>query len=127
LTPPRDAIAETADDIDRQWTNSELCILTVRKAIMDEIGRRHAIAETARLERNGARLLRIAAASRSAESALCWLEIHLAEIEEFYLEHADHSSGAAREVWLDAAERSLTFYTSELRRLQDYISHPIRH
>ena len=48
----------------------------------------------------------------------------MGEIEPFFLEQADQLAEPWRDRWLNAAERSLEFYISELRRLEDLAGMP---
>jgi hypothetical protein len=87
--------------------------------------RRDAIAQLASSERRSATILGESADSPTIKSSAEWVAVRLGEIEPFFLEKADEVSDPWRENWLTAAERSLAFYVSELRRLEDLAGVPL--
>ena len=86
---------------------------------MSSLHRRSAIAQFATLEQISATTLYERADAPVVKVAAEWIRARLSEIEPFFLEHADDLSDPWRERWLNAAERWLEFYVSELRRLED--------
>jgi hypothetical protein len=88
--------------------------------------RRHALAYFAQLERLTATMLQLQPVAPSVKTTAKWLESRLDEIEPMFLEVADRSTDTVRDEWLNAAERSLAFFVSELRRLEKPGNHPFR-
>ena len=86
---------------------------------MSSCERRQAIAHFAILEHTLAAHLSDSAAVPDVKVGAQLVASRLSEIEPLFLERADSSPDPWRERWLNAAERWLEFYTSELRRLQD--------
>lgn len=85
--------------------------------------RRDAIAQFASLEQIAALYLRESSQTPAFKDAAQWVADRLGEIEPCFLAKADSLPEPLRLAWLDAAERCLAFYTSELRRLQDWTGH----
>jgi hypothetical protein len=81
--------------------------------------RRKAVAHFASLEYIVAANLRDCAEVPDVKAGARLVADRLAEIEPLFLEKADSCAEPWRQRWLNAAERWLEFYTSELRRLQD--------
>lgn len=86
---------------------------------MSSCERRYAIAQFASLEHIAASYLRDSSKVPHVRAGAQLVADRLSEIEPLFLEKADSCSDPWRQRWLNAAERWLDFYTSELRRLQD--------
>ncbi len=86
---------------------------------MSSCERRQAIARFASIELVAATYLRDSADTPDVKAAAQWVADRLREIEPFFLEKADGAADPWGQRWLNAAERWLDFYTTELRRLQD--------
>lgn len=86
---------------------------------MSSCERRQAIAHFAGVEQLAASHLRDSTTTPHVKAGAELVAERLGEIEPFFLEKADRCADPWRQRWLNAAERWLEFYTSELRRLQD--------
>ena len=86
---------------------------------MSSCERRQAIANFASIEHIAAVFLRDSTTVPHVKVGAQLVAERLSEIEPLFLAHADNSADPWRHRWLNAAERWLDFYTSELRRLQD--------
>lgn len=86
--------------------------------------RRDAIAQFACLEQIAAMYLSEHSQTLAIKEGARWIADRLGEVEPCFLAKADTLEEPWRDAWVDTAERCLAFYTSELRRLQDWTGHP---
>ncbi len=90
------------------------------EVIIVAMSRRSAIALLASLEQFEALVLQEQLTAPEEKAAAARVARGLADIEPVLLTRADALARARHNQWLDAAEQSLAFYGSELRRLQDH-------